>query len=227
MLIIFDLDDTLVDTSGSIIPPLLKQALWAMKEFGLTFSNFDRAYHQLLHLDRQHLNSYKALSEFLEIHRAPKKCLEIGIHKIYKEPIFSFPVHPLEGAFELLSELSKSYRLALVTKGEERIQRTKMQLANISSKFFSSLCFSQKVIMEKGKKFFYTSLIKNLSLSPSQVIVCGDRITADLTPAKELGCKTVQMKWGRGLGNTGLKRDVDYTILDLGQLKKILGSLKS
>ena len=227
MLVIFDLDDTLIDTSGSIIPPLLKQALWAMKKAGLVFSNFDQAYRQLLHLDRYHLNSSKALCEFLEIYHAPKKCFEIGIHKISIAPFFSFPIQPLEGAFELLSELSKSYQLALVTRGQEKIQRAKMYLANILPQFFSSLCFVQGEKVGKGKKNFYISLVKKFSLTPSQVIVCGDRIASDLTPAKELGCKTVQIKWGRGLGNTGLKRDVDYTILDLRQLKEILESLKS
>ena len=63
-------------------------------------------------------------------------------------------------------------------------------------------------------------------IAPKNSLVCGDRICFDLTPAKELGFKTVQIVKGRGVGNTGLKNDVDYTILHLSELNNILGKFK-
>lgn len=227
MLIIFDLDDTLIDTSGSITPGLLKNALREMRKVGLECSDFDVAYQRLLHLDRNHLSSFKALQEFIEIYRAPAECCRVGIREIYEKPIYSESIQPLDDAIEILHELAESYQLALVTKGKECIQKEKMQSAKIPIKLFSYLYFCEKgPLSSQGKKGFYESIGKEIGISPSQVLVCGDRISIDLTPAKELGYKTVQMRWGRGLGNTGLKKDVDYTILHLSEIRSIVQEAK-
>ena len=198
-----------------------------MYKEGLEFADFDHAYQQLLHYDRNHISSRKALLEFLEIYQAPKACYEAGIHEIYGAPSYHDPIHPVGDAIETLQELAESYQLALVTKGKESIQKEKMRRANIPIKLFSYLCFCEGgCLASEEKKFFYKSIGKEIGISPSQVLVCGDRISMDLAPAKELGDKTVQTKWGRGLGNTGLKRDVDYTILHLSELKPIVQAVK-
>lgn len=227
MLIIFDLDDTLIDTSGSIIPGLLKNALHEMQKKGLKFSNFDQTYRELLRFDRYHLSSRRALLEFLEIYQAPKECYQVGIQEIYESPVYSEAIQPVDEALEVLHELSKSYQLALVTRGKKEIQKEKMRRANIPIELFTDLCFCEEAGDSNRKKiFFYESIGRKIRISPKQVLVCGDRILADLSPAKRLGYITVQMRWGRGLGNTGLKRDVDYTILYLRELKSIIEKLK-
>ena len=220
MLIIFDLDDTLIDTSGSIVPGLLKNALQAMQKKGLQFSNFDQTYRHLLQFDRNHFSTRHALLEFLEIYEAPEACFEAAIDEVYEHPSYS-TIQPLDEAIETLETLAESYQLALVSKGKEKLQKEKMKRAKIPVKLFTYLCFC-----EGSKKFFYQSIGKEIGISPSQVLVCGDRISNDLTPAKELGYKTVQIKWGRGLGNTGLKKHVDYTILHLRELDPIIEQLK-
>ena len=228
MLIIFDLDDTLIDTSGSIIPGLLRNALQAMQKKGLEVSDFDRTYQRLLHFDRNHPNSRSALLEFLEIYGAPQACYDEGIREVYEQPIYSNPIQPIDDAIEVLHELAESYQLALVTKGKEHIQKEKMRRAKIPIKLFRYLCFCEEgPLSGPGKKGFYESIGREIGISPSQVLVCGDRISIDLTPAKELGYKTVQMRWGRGLGNTGLKKDVDYTILHLNELGPIAKQVKN
>ena len=68
-------------------------------------------------------------------------------------------------------------------------------------------------------------IVDELGYSPSEVLVCGDRIPADLIPARELGFRTAQIKWGRGLNSTKHKGDVDYSISALGELKGIVNSL--
>lgn len=227
MLIIFDLDDTLIDTSGSIIPGLLKNALHAMQKKGLEFSDFDQTYQELLHFDRNHSSSSTALLEFLEIYQAPEGCYEEGIREVYEKPLYLEPIQPLDDAIEVLNELAESYQLALVTKGKEHIQKEKMRRAKIPIKLFSYLCFCEEgPLSSRGKKSFYESIGREIGISPSQVLVCGDRISLDLSPAKELGYVTVQMRWGRGLGNTGLKKDVDYTILHLNEIKPIAQEVK-
>lgn len=199
-----------------------------MQKQGLECSDFDKAYQKLIHLDRNHASSHKALQEFLEIYKAPKVCYEVGVHKIYNKPESFQSIKPLDGAIEILNELANEHDLALVTRGIESIQKEKMRCAKIPIKLFKSLYFCEKgPLSNQGKKEFYQILGEKFPISPSQILVCGDRISIDLAPAKELGYTTVQMKWGRGLGNTGLKKDVDYTILHLNEIKPIIQEIKS
>ncbi|MCB1106885.1 MAG: HAD family hydrolase [Chlamydiia bacterium] len=221
-MIIFDLDDTLIDTSGSILPGVLKKALKEMEGVGLTMANFNRSYEELIRLNTYHTSSKEALKEFLEINQAPPPCLDVALQAVYERPIFEGSIQPLEDAIEVLGELSKSHPLVLVTKGKERIQREKMKRAGISTEFFTKLYFCE----EGEKKKIYQKVSEEMGISPLNALVCGDRISLDLTPAKLLGYKTVQIKWGRGLGNTGFKKDVDYTILYLKELLPLLENLK-
>lgn len=222
MLIIFDLDDTLIDTSGSVTPQVLKNALSSMQKKGFCLAHPKQAFSELLRLNAFHLTSDGALREFLEIFQAPKKYYEIGKQEIYENPILPKTIFPLEDAPQILEDLSLSYPLSLVTKGKEDVQREKMKRAGIDVKLFSYLSFCE--VWDKKKA--YQKIQEEAGISPGNTLVCGDRISFDLSPAKELGYKTVQMRWGRGLGNTGLKKDVDYTILHLKELKKILQQVK-
>lgn len=223
MLIIFDLDDTLIDTSGSITPQVLKNALYAMQKGGLCLTNPKKALKQFLHINTMHMSSDDSLKEFLELTKAPEVCYNIGRKEIYDFPSLPETILPVEGAVELLEELSKTHILALVTKGRAKVQREKMKKASIDENLFSTISFCT----EQSKKISYQEMSKKTGISPKKSLVCGDRIYFDLTPAKELGFKTVQIMRGRGLCNTGLKNDVDYTILHLRELKKILGKLQT
>lgn len=193
-----------------------------MEGKGLAMANFNRSYEELLRLNTYHSSSKDALKEFLEINRAPSHCLDVGMSAVYERPVFEEPIQPVEDAVEVLDELSKSHPLVLVTKGKEKIQRDKMKRAGISTEYFTKLYFC----LDGEKKKIYQKVSEEMGISPLNALVCGDRISLDLTPAKSLGYRTVQIKWGRGLGNTGFKKDVDYTILHLKELKTLLETLK-
>lgn len=193
-----------------------------MEGVGLFIANFNRSYEVLLRLNTYHVNSGEALREFLEINNAPIHCLDVALKAVYERPTFDVPIQPMEDAVEVLEELSSSHPLVLVTKGKEKIQREKMERAGISSEFFTKLYFCT----DGDKKKIYKKVSEEMGISPLNALVCGDRIFLDLSPAKELGYKTVQIKWGRGLGNTGFKKDVDYTILYLKELVDLLKTFK-
>ncbi|MBI3211597.1 MAG: HAD family hydrolase [Simkania negevensis] len=218
MLIIFDLDDTLIDTSGSITPHLLKNALTEMVCGGLPLTDFQRALATLQRLDAARLSLDKAvLEEFLELEGAPRKYFDMGWKVISAGPSLDYPIERIDDALEILHFLSSSHRLALVTRGSKEIQQEKMKKAGISQEIFYALHFCKE-----NKKKSYEILGKESGILSENVLVCGDRISLDLSPAKDLGYTTVHLRWGRGLGNTGSKKDVDYTILHLRELKEII-----
>ncbi len=222
-MIIFDLDDTLIDTSGSITPKVLENAMCAMQQEGLYLPDPQKALKQLLSINSQSISSDVALKEFIKMAKAPDIFYKIARKEVYESPTLPKTIQPIEGASELLEKLSDAHTLALVTKGVPEIQKEKMRKASIDKNLFRYIfCCEQQ-----NKKQIYQKIGKNAEILPKNSLVCGDRIYFDLTPAKELGFKTVQIVRGRGLGNTGLKNDVDYTILHLRELSNILEKFQS
>ena len=220
MLIIFDLDDTLIDTSRVVTPQQLKKSLLKIKEQGLYLGDYISAENMLLRLNETASSAKHALLEFFEINRLDHKYFDMACRAVYDEISSDIAIEPCDGALDLISVLFESHKLALVTVGVQHLQLMKLKKAGIHSHFFSKIVVTQ----EKNKKLHYKAIIDELDFDPSDVIVCGDRIEIDLTPAKELGLKTVQMLSGRGLHCKGNREDVDYSISHLSKLIKILDS---
>ena len=223
MLIIFDLDDTLIDTTGSITPIKLEQALAKMVEAGLEVGDYQQAQDTLKRLDAASESASQTLLEFLEIINADKKFFEIGRQEIYGQLSPDMPVFPLDQAIEVLEELGTQHELALVSMGKPMQQLLKLKNAGIDSTIFSKMIISE----DQDKKPHYKAILDQLGFSPSQTLVCGDRVKRDLSPAKELGCTTVHMRWGRGVSSSSqqIAQDVDFTIKKLSQIKDILTTL--
>jgi putative hydrolase of the HAD superfamily len=223
LLIIFDLDDTLIDTSGSIVPFRLDFALQRMIKAGLSILDFDQALSRLKAMDETAHSTKEALGEFLEIQGASSGFLEIGCKAVYDHHEFSFPVLPTEAAPDALLDLYKKHTLAIVSIGTKEIQFEKMKKAGIDTSLFSRIIICQ----DPFKKQSYHDLMEDLGVTAQNVIVVGDRIKRDLAPAKALGCKTVHMKWGRGLHQKGDKEEIDFSITSIDQLRSIITQLEN
>ncbi len=221
MLIIFDLDDTLIDTSGCITHYKLEDALNLLVNQGLQIPDFNGSLDLLRRLNSTSESARHALSEFIEILGAEKKFYEMGVKEIYENVSPDLSVYPLEGALELLSHLAEHHQLALVTVGNPSQQMNKLEKAGIDSGIFSKIA----VCEDRNKKPHYQMIMDELGYLPTEVIVCGDRVVLDLMPARELGLKTVQMRWGRGLNAIGFKGEVDYCISELKELKGIVSDI--
>jgi len=218
LLIIFDLDDTLIDTSGCITHFKLEDALNAMVRQGLPIADFHESLQLLRRLDSTSDSARSALAEFVEILGADKIFFDIAVKEVYENLSPELPIFPLDGALDILSELSGNHQLALVTVGRQALQMEKMKKAGIDTRLFSKIVVTE----ERNKKPHYQMIVNELRCASSEVIVCGDRMALDLHPARELGFKTVKMQWGRGLNTVGLSGEVDYCISKLKELKKIV-----
>ena len=64
MLVVFDLDDTLIDTSCCITPKKLKMALLAMQQEGCVLEDFQKSYSKLLKINQTTTSSLEALKIF-------------------------------------------------------------------------------------------------------------------------------------------------------------------
>lgn len=220
MLIIFDLDDTLIDTSGCTAPIKLKEALEVMVDAGLQVNSFEDASNLLSEVDSTSPNGNETLRAFLRKIDADDSFLKIGTEEMGKPVPEDTVIRQLEGASEILSWLKHNNYLALVSKGKEELQFQKMRKAGIDKDLFSKIIITE----EYNKKDKYKEVMEELSFTSKDTIVVGDKFYSDLLPAKELGIRTVQMMWGRALKFP--EEGADFKINKLGELVKLLKKWK-
>ncbi len=223
MLIIFDLDDTLIDTSGSITPYQLQNAVKGLIDAGVVFQSEEEAMEFLLRLNKVAPSAKSAIEEFFEINDLDHALLPIALSAVYEDFSDQLAVEVNEMAHEVLQLLSEVHKLALVTVGKTEHQMFKLKKAGIDSTIFSKIVVTQ----QKNKKIHYHSIVSELDVDSTEVVVCGDRIPIDLTPAKELGYKTIHMRSGRGVYCKGNRSDVDFTISRLSEIPLILPKISS
>lgn len=221
MLIIFDIDDTLIDTSAYITPLKLEKALIKMMDMGAVVKDKREALSDLMSFNQKEASSGDALNNFFEKYKIESCFQEAGLGILYD----SFPdpasVRSVPGALEVLEELSKQNTLAVVSIGNEGQQLFKLEKAGLSFSLFHKIF----ILEEKNKKKYYEKLLEDVGISPQRVVVCGDRVVTDLIPAKEIGCYTVHMQRGRGINNS-TKEGVDFYITDLKEILDICSKIR-
>ncbi|MDN3505794.1 MAG: HAD family hydrolase [Simkaniaceae bacterium] len=206
---IFDLDDTLIETSKCLTPYYLRSCFSAMQGAGSAGSLDD-----LIQLNEKALTLTAALEEFCG---GKKEIYQAGLSALNQPLPKNISIDLLPGALEVLDELQAVHTLALVTKGNPQFQRLKMEKAGIQPERFSKLVIGNG----PSKKSDYQMVLSDLKIDPSEALVCGDRVSVDLSPAKELGMFTVHIRNGRGEFHDGPMEHVDFAINDLKQLYEV------
>lgn len=207
-MIIFDLDDTLIDTSGSVTPHKLRDVIDAMK-----IPSPERAYRELLSLNEGAKSSKEALILFSARYQVP---WEEALKAMSSPLPFDFKIPLTLGAKEILTYLVDSHHtMALVTGGDPFFQMEKLEKSGIDPSIFSNIAIPE----DSNKKPYYQALAKAFSFPPGEILVCGDRSAMDLLPAHELGFRTFLRRWGRGL--KGAKETwMEGEIVNLLELKE-------
>ncbi len=217
MLIIFDLDDTLIDTSGCVTPFKMKECVRTLMDEGVNLPVFSKAYEELVQLNKEALKSKDALLLFARHYGATEQKLTKALLSLTSSLPDDFVVATTPDAKEILKFYQSSHRLALVTGGHPPFQREKLKKAGVDSSVFSMISIPEDSV----KKPSYEMLKERFSLSSSEIWVCGDRIEMDLKPAFELGFHTIHMRWGRGAVMDPAPW-VEHSVTCLRDLKEII-----
>jgi len=219
LLIIFDLDDTLIDTSGGISPFQIRRTFFKLLEHGLEVDDPNEELKKILYLQNQTKKSIQVLESFLDSVSATKYFYELVNGEMATLLPDSFEVRCYKGVKEILESLSKKVPICLVTRGQEVYQRQKIQKAGIDSAIFSKII----VTREKNKKIHYKKLMS--SFDTSRLIVCGDHIDVDLVPAKELGGITICVEESNRPLDETLLKFLDYRVKHFFQVESIIEKL--
>ena len=128
----------------------------------------------------------------------------------------------IDGAQELLSELSAKYDLYLMSNGTAAVQDRRIAASGIA-KYFKGLFISEKIGYNKpSREFFERCFDKIPDFDKSTAIIIGDSLSSDIQGGINAGIKTCHYN------PAGVKKDAptpDYTVNTFEELPGLLDKL--
>ncbi len=114
---------------------------------------------------------------------------EIGEILSLAKEMLAAPVQLLQGVTETITELARSFRLVLVTKGDLFDQESKIARSGLGD------CFSEIEIVSDKDKTIYAQIALRNRIEPKQLVMVGDSLRSDVIPAMEAGCLAIHVPY--------------------------------
>ena len=121
------------------------------------------------------------------------------------------------GVPKLLADLSKEYRISVVTNGLKEVQRARLDKLNLNQ-YFDSIIVSDEIGVAKPDFAFFEFAFHSLPNPPpkSEIMIIGDNPISDIQGGKDFGINTC-------LVTNGMKKNAqinsDLTIEKVGELQ--------
>ena len=122
-----------------------------------------------------------------------------------------------DDALSILESLKDSYRLALITNGRSRGQRSKIKSTGIEN-YFEVIKISEEEQIKKPNLEIFERCLSDLDLKPMECVYIGDHPENDIQAAKKLGMRAI---W-RANSNYLAPSENDGIIYSLSGLPNIL-----
>ncbi len=126
---------------------------------------------------------------------------------------------PMENALEILEYLSEKYTLCIASNSAYSVQSNRLKKAGMFD-FFDKFFLSNEIGYAKPNPLYFQKCIDELGITPSEIFMIGDNLTADIKGAKSVDMHTI---WVNPQGYKPYSDIVpDYTVSDLLEIKDIL-----
>lgn len=224
--ILFDLDDTILDFKMAERVALTK----ALNELGISvddyivsqYSKYNISQWKRLELgeitrEQVKVNRFKLLFDELKLDLSPERATALYEDNLCIGHYF------MDGAPEILEELSVNYNLYLVSNGAKRVQDSRLASAGIS-KYFKGVFISEVVGCEKPNREFFDYCFSQIQdFKREETIIIGDSLSSDIKGGINAGIKTV---WFNHRGDDN-SNDItpDYVVKHLSEIKAVLDAL--
>lgn len=189
--LVFDLDDTLMDTHGQLVGEAHRQACFAMQAAGLEVPV------EILLETRLRLLQERPREDVDVLLAAHYDCQDPEViaagHQAYFNPEIS-ALEPFPGVPEMLQDLQYRYQLFLVTSGYAETQSRKIEVLGLGP-YFEEIYFAP-VGNPQGKAEALQYLQQKYALPYAKMVVIGDRISNEIVIGKRLGCPTIWIQHG-------------------------------
>jgi len=168
--VIFDLDDTLIDTRRVLLPDALERVSAATG------------------IDVGGLNARgKRIEEVLEGLEVEADIRDRAAAAWYDPRVP--PIEPLPGARELLAALRGKVRLFLLTRGDEARQANKIRACGLAPYFEDTII--RPIEKPGSKRDDILAILERCDVAPDRCAVVGDDPRDELAYARELGCLAI------------------------------------
>ncbi|MBV6519489.1 MAG: hypothetical protein DCC43_02905 [Candidatus Brocadia sp.] len=218
--LIFDLDDTLYDCSGTLVLQGRKHAAKMIAR--LIHCSEEEAYHLQMKMEEQYGTNANIYEKIVAMHYLPNACVNALWEEFIHIDIVGIALFP--GVIETLKQLkAQGYKLILVTSGEKKIQNKKIHALGLKHNYFDDIFIADR-INGQTKNANFKEIIQRYYLRPEEIVCIGDKIDDELTAGKSLGMITVMVEHGRHY-RAYLKGQDKYSKPDysIKQIKDILG----
>jgi putative hydrolase of the HAD superfamily len=194
--VLFDLDDTLYDTTRQV-DTAREDAVEAMISAGLPATK-EKALKKLAEVVMEKGSNYPGHFDelLIQLGAGPNpKIVAAGIIAYHKAKIKH--LHPYADAIPALLALrKKGMKLAVVTDGVPVKQWEKLIRLGLSD-FFDEVVIAPDGEEQKPSPSPFLKAAKNLKIPPADCIVVGDRLDKDIAGGKKAGMKTIRVELGR------------------------------
>lgn len=220
--IAFDLDDTLLDTSGLLVPMAARRACEAIISAGVACD-----LKECLEIREQLASKYSHTEIFTQISNRygsnqQGKAVHLALEEFYNPDV---PEHLplLPGSLSNLEQLKKSYNLFLVTMGSYETQVKKIKALKIEL-YFKKIFILNGFIGEK-KHSAFSKILGEEGHPPYQLLSIGNRLSSEIRDGKRLGADTCYFAYGEHVGEKPEfpEDNPDFTVFHHQDLIEICG----
>lgn len=218
--IIFDLDDTLYDCSGTLVLQGRKHAAKTIAR--LINCSEEEAYHLQLEMEEKYGTQVNIYEKIATLYNLPDTYARELLEEFVRVDISN--IRLFSDVLDTLVQLkTRGCKLILVTSGEKQIQRKKIDVLGLSDRYFDEILITDRN-NDQAKKDCFKEIMHRYNLKPEEILCVGDKINDELTAGKSLGIITVMFQHGRHFKAYLKQRDQyikpDYSI---EHMKDLLG----
>lgn len=202
----FDLDDTLLDTSGGLIPTAARRALdHLVRKLHPEASSLEREslIETLLRKRSDLLRNEPRVNPWFALANGDAELAEACRQIFLRPPLEELPpdsIRPTPGAMELLAWAASRAHVHLVTSGDPVVQNRKIDALDIRKYFRTVQVVEALPSPPDGKGPKYHAFLKIRSGYPETIgprfLSIGNRVDTDLGEAKLLDWRTVWVRFG-------------------------------
>jgi len=210
----WDLDNTLFDRDTAFRRCLVAIATERQKNPSLLGSSVSR----IMAFDRSGKADRLAVAEFIASEIGLPSSEAAGLKETIQRRLPEF-VRPDQEVCRLLEELSREYRMALISNGGAVLQRAKLDRAGLM-KFFDPalILISGELESEKPDLAIFAEMLKRAEASASGSLFVGDDPVADIEGATRAGMRTCWVSRGRS-APASLK--ADFVVREIFELRRL------
>ncbi|OZT76329.1 YjjG family noncanonical pyrimidine nucleotidase [Salinicoccus roseus] len=222
--LLFDLDDTLLDF-GKAEQTALENVMAhfdmeATPESFQLYREINKAHWEMLEQNELSKNEVLSLRHERFFEALGKKVDGSEVDLLYRKSIAEHGHHLLDGALEVVEELSRTHRLFIITNGVKETQQKRLQHSGLLS-YFSGVFISEDTGYQKPMRAFFDYVATRIEhFDRKRALIIGDSLTSDIKGGYNSNIDTC---WYNPLGRSNpFSFSPHYEIKQLNEIHQIL-----